>query len=163
MASFHGKIGLKGQRKRENKNYHSVSFLPDGEEKIPKKQKKNSKIEKHHGGFIPRKNRVENAEKGRKQKLSLRFVPSRRGRENSKKIGKKLKKLKNTIKASFQGKIGWKTLRKGENKNCRYFRSFPTGKRKFQKNSKKIEKIEKYNYGFIRSQNRWENAEKQKK
>ena len=31
------------------------------------------------------------------------------------------------------------------------FRSFPTGKRKFQKNSKKIEKIEKYHYGFIPS------------
>ena len=47
MASFHGKIGWKGQRKRENKNYHSVSFLPDVEEKIPKKiekKYKNSKI-----------------------------------------------------------------------------------------------------------------------
>ena len=43
MASFHGKIGWKGQRKRENKNYHSVSFIPDGEEKIRKKQQKNSK------------------------------------------------------------------------------------------------------------------------
>ena len=37
MDSFRGKIGWKGQRKRENKNYHSVSFLPDVEEKIPKK------------------------------------------------------------------------------------------------------------------------------
>ena len=36
MADFHGKIGLKGQRQIEKKNYHSVSFLPDGEEKIPK-------------------------------------------------------------------------------------------------------------------------------
>ena len=44
MASFHGKIGWKGQRKRENKNYRYVSFLPDGQEKIPKKQQKNSKI-----------------------------------------------------------------------------------------------------------------------
>ena len=44
MALFHGKIGLKGQRKRENKNYRYVSFLPDGQEKIPKKQQKNSKI-----------------------------------------------------------------------------------------------------------------------
>ena len=66
MASFHGKIGWKGQRKRENKNYHSVSFLPDVEEKIPKKQQKNSKIEKYHYGYIPRKNRLENADKGRK-------------------------------------------------------------------------------------------------
>ena len=37
MASFQAKIGWKWQRKRENKNYHSVSFIPDGEEKIQKK------------------------------------------------------------------------------------------------------------------------------
>ena len=36
-ASFQAKIGGKMLRKRENKNYHSVSFLPDVEEKIPKK------------------------------------------------------------------------------------------------------------------------------
>ena len=30
-------------RKRENKNYRYISFLPDEEEKIPKKQQKNSK------------------------------------------------------------------------------------------------------------------------
>ena len=61
--------------------------------------------------------------------------------------------------ASFQAKIGWKTLRKRENKNCRFvlFRSYPTRNRKFQKNSKKIQK---YNYGIISSQNRFENAEK---
>ena len=43
------------------------------------------------------------------------------------------------------------------------FRSFPTCKSKFQKNSKKIEKIERNHYGFIPSQNRWENAEKERK
>ena len=40
MASFQAKIGWKRQRKRENKNYISVTFLPDGFEKIPKKSKK---------------------------------------------------------------------------------------------------------------------------
>ena len=35
--SSQAKIGGKMLRKRENKNYHSVSFIPDGEEKIPKK------------------------------------------------------------------------------------------------------------------------------
>ena len=40
MVSFHGKIGWKGQRKRENKNYRYVSFLPNVQEKIPKKLKK---------------------------------------------------------------------------------------------------------------------------
>ena len=40
MGSFRAKIGWKLLRKRENKNYHSVSFLPEGEEKIPKKKAK---------------------------------------------------------------------------------------------------------------------------
>ena len=34
-------------------------------------------------------------------------VPTRCEIENSKKIAKKFKKLKNTIMASFQAKIGW--------------------------------------------------------
>ena len=57
--------------------------------------------------------------------------------------------------ASFQDKIGWKAQRKRENKNCRYvlFCSYPMCNRKFQKNSKKIQKIKKYHYGFIFSQN----------
>ena len=66
MASFHGKIGWKGQRNGENKNYRYISFLPDVQEKIPKKQQKNSKIEITHYGFIPSQNRWENAEKERK-------------------------------------------------------------------------------------------------
>ena len=37
MASFQAKIGWKRWRKRENKNYRSVTFLHDGLEKIPKK------------------------------------------------------------------------------------------------------------------------------
>ena len=56
-------------------------------------------------------------ENERKQKLLFRFVPTQPVRENSKKITKKPKKLKNTIMASFQAKIGWKRLRKRENKN----------------------------------------------
>ena len=61
--------------------------------------------------------------------------------------------------ASFQAKIGLKRPRKRENNNYRSvpFRSYPTRKRKFQKNSKKIQK---YHYGIISSQNRLENAEK---
>ena len=37
--------------------------------------------------------------------------------------------------ASFQDKIGWKTQRKRENKNCHSvpFRSYPTRNRKFKK------------------------------
>ena len=55
--------------------------------------------------------------------------------------------------ASFQDKIGWKMQRKSENRNCRFvmFRSYPTRNRKFQKNSKKIQKIKKYRYVFFQA------------
>ena len=52
---------------------------------------------------------------------------------------------------SYQAKIDWKRMRKSENKNYRSvpFRSYPTRNRKFQNNSKKIQKIKKYHFGFI--------------
>ena len=36
-AAFQAKICWKKLRKRDNKNYRFVSFLPEGQEKIPKK------------------------------------------------------------------------------------------------------------------------------
>ena len=63
---------------------------------------------------------MEKSEKERIQKLSFRFVPTRCEIENSKKIAKKFKDLKNTINASFQAKIGWKRPRKREYKIYRY-------------------------------------------
>ena len=77
------------------------------------------------------------------------------------KNSKKIQKVKNTIMASFQDKIGWKTQGKRENKNCRFdlFRSYPTRNRKYQKNSKKIQQ---YHFGIISRQNRLENAEKER-
>ena len=47
MASFPTKIGWKRPRKRENKSYRSVSFLPNASYKISKKQPKNSKYKKN--------------------------------------------------------------------------------------------------------------------
>ena len=41
MPLFQVKIGWKMPRKRKNKNYQSVPFLPDAKQKIPKKQQKN--------------------------------------------------------------------------------------------------------------------------
>ena len=41
MASFQAKKYWKRWRKRENKNYRSVTFLHDESGKIPKKQQKN--------------------------------------------------------------------------------------------------------------------------
>ena len=43
MASFQAKIGWKMPRKRENKNSRSAPFLPDAQQKIPKKLQKNLK------------------------------------------------------------------------------------------------------------------------
>ena len=46
---------------------------------------------------------------------------------------------------SHPAKLGWKMVRKKENKNYRSvpFRSYPTRNRNFQKYSKKIQKIKK--------------------
>ena len=41
MATFHGKIGWGRLRKRENKNYRSVQFLPDGLERMAIKLQNN--------------------------------------------------------------------------------------------------------------------------
>ena len=67
--------------------------------------------------------------------------------------------------ASFRAKIGWKRLRKRENKNYRsvLFCSYPTRNNKLQKNSKEIQKITKYRYGFISGQNLLKKAEKERK
>ena len=61
MASFQAKIVWKRPRKRKNKNYRFVPFLPDALYKIPKK-----KTKKHHYGIISRKNCLEHAKKVRK-------------------------------------------------------------------------------------------------
>ena len=68
---------------------------------------------------------MENAGKERIKKVSFRFVPTRREIENSKKIAKKFKNLKNAIMASFQAKLGWKRMRKRENKNYHYVSFLP--------------------------------------
>ena len=61
---------------------------------------------------------------------------------------------------SCLAKIGLKRPRKNENNNYRSvpFSSYPTLNRKFQKNSKKIQKVKKHHDGFFSSQNRLENA-----
>ena len=67
MASFQAKIGWKMPRKRENKNYRSVTFLPDTKLKIPKKiATKLKKIRIYHDGFISSQNRLENDKKEKK-------------------------------------------------------------------------------------------------
>ena len=64
MTSFQAKIIWKRQRKRENKNYCFITFLPNALEKILKKLQKNKK--KYHYGLISIQNRLKEDEKGRK-------------------------------------------------------------------------------------------------
>ena len=84
---------------------------------VQKNSQKIQKIKKYHSSFISGQNLLENAEKDRKQKLSIRFVPSRREIENYNKIAKEFKKLKYIIMVSFEAKISWKMKRKRGNKN----------------------------------------------
>ena len=65
-------------------------------------QKNNKKIKKYHCVFISSQNMLEKVVEERKKKLSFRSIPTRSVIENSKKIAKKFKKLKDTIMASFQ-------------------------------------------------------------
>ena len=67
MASFQAKICWERPRKRKNKNNRSNQFLPDTEQKIPKKKsKKIQKISKHYYGFFSSQNRLGKAKKERK-------------------------------------------------------------------------------------------------
>ena len=87
--------------------------------KFQKNSKKIQKIKKYHYGVISSQNRLEKAQREKiKIIVSFRSVPTRRVRENSKKIAKKFNKLKDTVVASFADKIGWKRPRKRKNKNC---------------------------------------------
>ena len=132
MASFSAKIGCKMPWKRENKNtilklWHPIKPKQVGKgrerEKIKiivplrsystrnrefqKYRKKLKKFKNTIMASFQAKNRLEKEGQEIKWKLSLRFVPSRRVIQNSKKIAIKFKKLKYTIMASFQAKIGW--------------------------------------------------------
>ena len=63
-ASFQAQIGWKRQRKRENKNYRSVSFFPDRQEKIPKKIAKTfQKLKNTITSLFTSQNRLKKAEK----------------------------------------------------------------------------------------------------
>ena len=67
---------------------------------------------------------MRNKENKNYRSVPFRSYPMRNGKfeRNSK---KKLKILKKIIMASFQAKIGWKMLRKRENKNYRFVSFLP--------------------------------------
>ena len=62
--------------------------------------------------------------------MSFRFVPTQRVIENSKKIAKIFKKLKNHILAWFSAKIVPKRTRKRENKSYRFVPFLPDAEQK---------------------------------
>ena len=81
-------------------------------------QKNKKKIKKYRFGLISSENTLLKGCEREKTKIIVPFrsYPTR-NRIFQKKIAKKFKKLKNTITASLQAKVGWKRLRKRENKN----------------------------------------------
>ena len=114
-----------------------IRACPTYKWKFQKYSNKIRKSNKYPYGFISRQNRLEKAAKEWKEKLSFRFVLTRRVIENSKKIAKKFKKLKKTIMASFQSKIH-RRPRKRENENYCSNPFLHDPWLKFQKNSNKI-------------------------
>ena len=83
------KLVGKGWQREKTKIIVSFRSYPTGNRKFQKNSKIILKIQKHHYGLISSQNRLEKSEKERKQKLSFHFVPTRRKRDNSKKIAKK--------------------------------------------------------------------------
>ena len=62
MPSFQSKIRWKMLRK-SGKKKRSYEFVPDPEQRIPKKQKKIQKIKKHQYGLFSSKNKLGKARK----------------------------------------------------------------------------------------------------
>ena len=107
---------------------------------------------------------MEKVEKERKQKLKVRFVLARTVIENSKKNSKTIEKIKKIpLWLYFNPKSVGKSWGRGKIKIIVPFRPYQTHNLKFQKKSKKIQKIKKFLFGFISSQNRLEMAEKERK
>ena len=65
--------------------------------------------------------------------------------------------------ASFQPKISWERPIKRKKKKIVPMSSYPTRNRKFQKNSKKIQKFRKHHHTFFSSKNKMGKAEKERK
>ena len=114
---------------------------------------------------IPTWRVIENSKKKEKnlkkfKKYNSGFISSQNIRRNCKKI-QKIKKIQ--LWLLFKQKLAGKGREREKIQISVSFRSNPMHYRKFQTNSKKIQKIVKYYYGFISSQNKGGNAEKGRK
>ena len=76
MASFQAKIVWKRPRKRENKNYRVVTFLPDALQKIPKKQQKNKKNYKKNSIMASFEAKIVWKRQRKRENKKYRFTPS---------------------------------------------------------------------------------------
>ena len=92
----------------------------------------------------------ERTRKKERKKKSVRWVPTQPVIENSKKIAKKLKKLKNTIMTSFQAKISWEKQRKREKKSFQQVPTWPEIENS-KKIVKKLKKLENTIMGSFRA------------
>ena len=127
MASFQAQIGWKRQRKRENKNCHSVPLRS-----YPSRNRKFQKIAKKF-----------------KNTIMASFSPKMGCKMPWK------RENKNTIVAlwhPFKPKQVGKGQEREKIKIMVPFHSYTTRNWKFQKNSKKIQKTKQCHYGFIWSQ-----------
>ena len=70
--------------------------------------------------------------------------------------------MKKTVTAAFEAKIVGKGRERDKIKIIIRLRSYPTRNRKLQKSCKKIQKIRKYNCGFISGQNRLEKRQRKR-
>ena len=151
----------KGLRKRENKDYRSVSFHPEERGKIKKKQQKKLKntitasFQAKIGWKMLRK--IEN-----KNYPYISFLPD--GQEKFQKNSTKVQKIeKIPLRLHSKPKQVRKFRESEKIKIIASFRCFPKGKRKLHKNSKNFQKIKKYHYGCISWKNRLGRAEKGRK
>ena len=99
--------------------------------KLQKNSKKIQKIKKYHYGFILSQNRLGTDEEERiKIIVPFRSYPTRNRKFQKK---KKIRKLKDTITATFRAKIGWKRPRMCENKSYHSVSFLPDVKYKISK------------------------------
>ena len=76
MELFQAKIVWKRPRKRENKNYRFVSFLPDSLQKFPKKQQKLKKKKKKNTIMASSQAKIFWKRQRRRENKNYSFVPS---------------------------------------------------------------------------------------
>ena len=100
--------GMRQDEKEKKKFYFRILFKPDSGKKIPKKiAKKLEKLKKPHSDINFSQNGMRQIDREREKKNLLpNSVHTRPRQENSKKIAKKLKKLKNLFLILFLATTG---------------------------------------------------------